>query len=88
MKNAEEYLLEIITKKISKDEVLKLYNDLIKPDVNALKHEEGKNKNKRKNILNTLNNIESIRYKDAPKNRVWKDYCWESKIKKTKIGWS
>ena len=70
LKNAEEYLLEIITKKISKDEVLKLYNDLIKPDVNALKHEEGKNKNKRKNILNTLNNIESIRYKDAPKNRV------------------
>ena len=70
MKNAEEYLLEIITKKISKDEVLKLYNDLIKPDVNALKHEEGKNKNKRKNILNTLNNIESIRYKNAPKNRV------------------
>ena len=70
MKNAEEYLLEIITKKISKDEVLKLYNDLIKPDVNALKYEEGKNKNKRKNILNTLNNIESIRYKDAPKNRV------------------
>ena len=77
MKNAEEYLLEIITKKISKDEVLKLYNDLIKSDVDALKHEKGKNKNKRKNILNILNNIESslfdgvyFHYKDAPKNRV------------------
>ena len=37
MKKAEEYLLEIITKKIGKDEAIKLYNDLIKPDVDMLK---------------------------------------------------
>ena len=59
MKNAEKYLLEIIIKKISKNEALKLYNSLIKPDIDALKQTEGKGKNKRNNILNILNNIES-----------------------------
>ena len=78
MKNAEKYLLEIITKKISKDDALKLYKDLIKPDVDALNHAKGKSKIKRNNILNILNNIESnifdgvyFHNKDAPKkNRV------------------
>ena len=59
MKNAEKYLLEIIIKKISKNEALKLYNSLIKPYIDALKQTEGKGKNKRNNILNILNNIES-----------------------------
>ena len=59
LKNAEKYLLEIIIKKISKNEALKLYNSLIKPDIDALKQTEGKGKNKRNNILNILNNIES-----------------------------
>ena len=74
LKNAEEYLQELITKKISKDEALKPYNDLIKPGVDALKHAKGKSKNKRNNILNILNNVESslfddvyFHFKDAPK---------------------
>ena len=74
MKNAEKYLLEIITKKISKNEARKLYNDLMKPDVDALKHVKGKGKIKRDNILNILNNVESslfegvyYHYKDVPK---------------------
>ena len=64
MKNAEKYLLEIITKKISKDEALKLYNDLIKPDFDALTHVKGKSKNKMNNILNILNNIELSLFDD------------------------
>ena len=74
LKNAEKYLLEIITKKISKDEARKLYNDLMKSDVDALKHVKGKGKIKRDNILNILNNVESslfegvyYHYKDVPK---------------------
>ena len=74
LKNAEEYLLEIITKKNSKDEALRLYNDLIKPDVDALEHAKGKSKNKRNNIFNILNDIDSsafdgvsLHYKTAPK---------------------
>ena len=54
----ENLLLEITTKKISKNEACKLYNDLIKPDVDALKQVKGKGRNKRNNILNILNNIE------------------------------
>ena len=70
----ENLLLEITTKKISKNEACKLYNDLIKPDVDALKQVKGKGRNKRNNILNILNNIESslfegvcYHYKDLSK---------------------
>ena len=38
LKNAEKYLLEIIIKKISKNEAHKLYDSLIKPDVDTLKN--------------------------------------------------
>ena len=70
LKNAEKYLLEIITTKTSKDEARKLYNDLIKPDVDALKHVKGKGKNKRDNILNIESSLfEGVYYhcKDVPK---------------------
>ena len=59
LKNAENFLLEITTKKFSKVEARKLYNDLIKPDVDALEQTKGKGKNERKNNLNIINNIES-----------------------------
>ena len=57
-------MLEITTKKNSKDEARKLYNDLIKPDVDALNQKKGKGKNKRNNILNFLNNIGSSFFED------------------------
>ena len=57
-------MLELTTKKNSKDEARKLYNDLIKPDVDALNQKKGKGKNKRKNILNFLNNIGSSFFED------------------------
>ena len=59
LKTAENFLLEITTKKISKVEARKLYNDLIKPDVDALEQTKGKRKNERNNNLNIINNIES-----------------------------
>ena len=38
---------------------MKLYNTLIKPDVNVLSNAISIDKSKRNNILNVLNNIES-----------------------------
>ena len=52
-------MLEIIIKKISKNEALKLYNSLIKPNVDTLKKASSRGKNRRNNILDILNNIES-----------------------------
>ena len=93
MKNAEEYLLEIITNKISKDEAFKLYSDLIKPDLDALKHAKGKSKNKGTNILNILNNIESnlfdgvyFHYKDAPKKTDYeKSIAERAKLRRQRL---
>ena len=44
---------------ISKNEPLELYDSLMKPDVDALRNATNRCKNKRKNILNVLDNIES-----------------------------
>ena len=57
LKNAETYLLKIIIKEISRNEVLEVYNSLIKPDVDMLKLSIGKNR--RNNILAILDNIKS-----------------------------
>ena len=59
LKNAENFLLEISTKKISENEACKLYKDLKKPDRNMLMNAKGRGKNKRNNILSVLSNIES-----------------------------
>ena len=58
LKNAAKFLLEIITHKINNDHKLKLYNKLIKEDIDPLKIGKGKGKDKRHNILNIVNNIE------------------------------
>ena len=55
---AEKCLLEIIIKKISKNKPLELQDSLMKPDFDALKNASNTCKNKRKNILNVLDNIE------------------------------
>ena len=59
LKNAKKFLLEIGTKKISKDEVRYLYDNLIKPDVDTLEKSKSRGNDKRNNILTTLNNIET-----------------------------
>ena len=53
LKNAEKFLLEIITRKISKNEACELYNNLIKPSIDM-------SKDKITNILNILYNVESV----------------------------
>ena len=57
---ANEFLLEIGTKKISENKARGLYNSLMKPDVDMLKNALSRGKDKRNNILNLLNNIHRI----------------------------
>ena len=57
---ANEFLLEIGTKKISENKARELYNSLMKPDVDMLKNALSRGKDKRNNILNLLNNIHRI----------------------------
>ena len=64
LKNAEKYLLKIIIKKSSENEAHRLYNSLIKPDIDALEKASSRGKNRRSNILNILNNIESSPFED------------------------
>ena len=56
LKNAEQFLLEIITKK-SENETRKLYENFIEPKNVELKNAKGKGKNKRSKILTILENI-------------------------------
>ena len=56
LKNAEQFLPEIVTKKISENEARKLYKNLIEPKVIELTRAKGsRGKNKRLNILNIYN---------------------------------
>ena len=58
--NVEQFLLETITKKISKNEARKLYENLIDPKVIELtRAKDSMGKNKRLNILNIYNNVKS-----------------------------
>ena len=59
LKSAEQFLLKIVTKKVSENEAHKMYKNLIKPKVDKLASAKGRGKDKRDNILNILENIES-----------------------------
>ena len=52
LKNAEKFLVKVTTQKISEQETLELYSDLITPDIIELEKTKGKGKEKRYNILN------------------------------------
>ena len=53
LKNAEQFLLEIVVKKISKNDARKLYENLIDPKVIELtRTRSNRGENKRLNILN------------------------------------
>ena len=53
-------LLEITTKQISENEALKLYDDLIRPEISALKKSKNKRKDRTNNILNLSSKLESV----------------------------
>ena len=58
--NVKRFLLEIVTKKISKNEARKLYENFTEPKVIELSRaKSSRGKNKRLNILNIYNNVES-----------------------------
>ena len=59
LENAKKFLVKIITQKISEKDALKLYSDLITPDITALEKSKGKGRDRRNNILNALKNLES-----------------------------
>ena len=60
LKNAKKFLLKITTQKINKNEAHKLYSDLITPDITELRESKSKGKERRYNILNVLENLESF----------------------------
>ena len=62
LKNAKKVLVKITTQKISEREAKKLYSDLIPQTLLSLKKTttNTRGKNKRNNILNILENLESV----------------------------
>ena len=92
LKNSETFLLEIINKKISKNEARKLYNNLIKPDIDALIKSASRGKNKRENILNVLNNLEPVildgvyfNYYDKPELESEKNIAEKAKLRRQRF---
>ena len=76
LKNAKNSWIEVTTRKISKSEAKRLYNELIQKNINALTKEKSNN-GKKYNILNILNNVGAIftgtylHYKDVPKETLY-----------------
>ena len=72
LKNAKKFLVKITTQKINKNEAHKLYSDLITLDITELRESKSKGKERRYNILNVLENLESVftgsylHYKNVP----------------------
>ena len=60
LKNAKKLLVKIITQKDSEKDALKLYSDLITPDITALEKSKSKRKYERHNILSVLKILESV----------------------------
>ena len=60
LKYAKKFLVKVTNQKISENEALKLYSDLMTPDITALEKSKSKGKDRRNNILNVLKNLESV----------------------------
>ena len=61
LKNAKKFLVKITTQKISENETLDLYSDLIAPDITTvLEKPKDQAKDKRSNILNVLKILQSV----------------------------
>ena len=64
--NVEQFLLEIVTKKISKNRARKLHKNLIEPKIIELtRAKSSRGKNKRLNILNIYSNVGSSIFKNV-----------------------
>ena len=91
LKNAKDFLEKIIIQKISEKDAKKLYSDLITSDVTKLKNAKVKGKNKRNNILNVLENVESIfngkclHYKDEQSKSESEDIAERTKLKRQRF---
>ena len=61
LKNAKKFLVKIATQKISENETLDLYSDLIAPHITTvLEKSKDQAKDKRSNILNVLKILQSV----------------------------
>ena len=61
LKNAKKFLVKITIQKISENETLDLYSDLIAPDITTvLEKSKDQAKDKRSNILNVLKILQSV----------------------------
>ena len=75
LEKANKFWMKITTRKISKNEAKKMYDELIQEDIDTLT-EQPNNDPRKYNILDTLNNVGSIfpgtylHYKDVPKESV------------------
>ena len=84
-------MVTITTQKISEMEAKKLYSNLITPDIIKLKNTKSKGKEKRKNILNVLENLESafnggyLHYKNEPLKSESELKSEESIVERTKL---
>ena len=76
LKNAKKFWTEVTTRKTTKSEAKKLYNELIQKDIDTLEREKS-NRFEKYNILNILNNVGSIftgvylHYKNVPKETMF-----------------
>ena len=76
LKNAEKFWTEVTTRKTTKSEEKKLYNEVIQKDIDTLKRKKS-NRLEKYNILDILNNVGSIftdaylHYKDGLKETMF-----------------
>ena len=75
-KTQKKFWTEVTTSKITKSEAKKLYNELVKKDIDTLEKSKS-NKFEKHDILNILDNVGSIfigaysHYKDVPKETLF-----------------
>ena len=90
LRNAGKFLLEVTTRKTSKNEAYELYNDLIKGDIAALTKAKSRGKDKRENILRIPQNLELVftgvylHYDSTPKSESESEFE-ESIAKRNKL---
>ena len=92
LKNAEKFLLEILTKTICKNKALELYSDLIIPDIDALIKLTSRGKDRKENILEILNKLEStvfdgvyIHYDKVPELKTEESIAERNQLRRTRL---